>query len=65
VLPDLRRAPSLQDANVWRDTVHGARAANGMPDFTQWVSASDAEAIRAYVVSEAQVLYAEEQARPN
>ncbi|WP_135211921.1 PQQ-dependent dehydrogenase, methanol/ethanol family [Vitreimonas flagellata] len=65
VLPDLRRAPSLQDANVWRDTVHGARAANGMPDFTQWVSVSDAEAIRAYVASEAQVLYAEERARPN
>jgi hypothetical protein len=54
----------LQDANVWRDTVHGARAANGMPDFTQWVTASDAEAIRAYVANEAQALYAEEQARP-
>jgi quinohemoprotein ethanol dehydrogenase len=60
VLPDLRRAPSLQDAGVWRDTVHGARAANGMPDFTPWVNDSDAEAIRAYVASEAAALYAEE-----
>jgi mono/diheme cytochrome c family protein len=63
VLPDLRRAPSLQDAEVWRQTLHGARAANGMPDFAQWVSAADAEAIRAYVASEARTLYAEDQAR--
>lgn len=63
VLPDLRRAPSLQDAGVWRDTVHGARAANGMPDFTQWVSDADAEALRAYVAREARTLYAEERAR--
>lgn len=63
VLPDLRRAASLQDATVWRQTVHGARAANGMPDFTQWVGAGDAEAIRAYVASEARSAYAEERAR--
>lgn len=61
LLPDLRRAPSLQDAGVWRDTVHGARAANGMPDFTQWVSTADAEGVRAYVAAEAASLYAEEQ----
>lgn len=65
VLPDLRRAPSLQDAGVWRDTVHGARAANAMPDFSQWLTDSEAEAIRAYVASEARTLYAEEQARPD
>lgn len=63
VLPDLRRAPSLQDAAIWRDTVHGARAANGMPDFTEWVSNDDAEAIRAYVANEARILYADEHAR--
>jgi mono/diheme cytochrome c family protein len=63
VLPDLRRAGSLQDAIVWRQTVHGARAANGMPDFTQWLDADDAEAIRAYVASEAAIAYAEERAR--
>ena len=60
VQPDLRRAPSLQDANVWAQTVHGARAANGMPDFTQWVSDGDAEAVRAYVAQEAMTLYAEQ-----
>jgi hypothetical protein len=60
VLPDLRRAPSLQDAAVWRDTVHGARAANSMPDFSRWVSDADAEAARAYVASEAAALYAQE-----
>ena len=60
VLPDLRRAPSLQDANGWAQTVHGARAANSMPDFTQWVSDGDAEAVRAYVAQEAMTLYAEQ-----
>lgn len=59
VLPDLRRAPSLQDAGVWRDTVHGARAVNGMPNFTDWVSDADAEAVRAYVASEARIAYAQ------
>lgn len=62
VLPDLRRSATLQDAAVWRQTIHGARAANGMPDFSQWVNAEDAEALRAYVAREAAALYAEEQA---
>jgi mono/diheme cytochrome c family protein len=62
-LPDLRRSTTLADADVWRATVHGARAENGMPDFTQWVNAADAEAIRAYVAREAQALYREERAR--
>lgn len=60
VLPDLRRAPSLQDSGVWAQTVHGARAANGMPDFSAWVNDNDAEAIRAYVAHEAATLYAEQ-----
>ncbi|NWG53779.1 MAG: PQQ-dependent dehydrogenase, methanol/ethanol family [Hydrogenophilaceae bacterium] len=62
-LPDLRRSTSLADAEVWRATVHGARAEAGMPDFTQWVNAADAEAVRAYVAREAQALYRDEQAR--
>ncbi|MEZ5960883.1 MAG: PQQ-dependent dehydrogenase, methanol/ethanol family [Hyphomonadaceae bacterium] len=61
LVPDLRRAPSLQDAGVWAQTVHGARAANGMPDFSDWVSDADAEALRAYVAHEATTLYADEQ----
>ncbi|MEZ5994460.1 MAG: PQQ-dependent dehydrogenase, methanol/ethanol family [Hyphomonadaceae bacterium] len=60
VLPDLRRSAALQDAGVWAQTVHGARAANGMPDFTDWVSDGDAEALRAYVAHEAAALYADE-----
>jgi quinohemoprotein ethanol dehydrogenase len=63
VLPDLRRAPSLQDAQVWRQTVHGARAENGMPDFSQWVADADAEAVRAYVAREAADLYAQQRRR--
>ena len=61
VLPDLRRSPILQDGQTWTETVHGAREALGMPNFTQWVSDSDAAAIRAYVASEAQRAYAAEQ----
>ncbi|MFT3727752.1 MAG: PQQ-dependent dehydrogenase, methanol/ethanol family [Terricaulis sp.] len=60
--PDLRRSPILQDAASWRTTVHGARAEAGMPDFTQWISDSDAEAIRAYVAHEAAGAYAQEHA---
>ncbi|MBI1186843.1 MAG: PQQ-dependent dehydrogenase, methanol/ethanol family [Alphaproteobacteria bacterium] len=62
-LPDLRRSATLADADAWRATVHGGRTEAGMPDFTQWVSASDAEAIRVYVAREAQALYRQEQAR--
>lgn len=61
VLPDLRRVSTLHDAQVWRDTVHGGRTANGMPDFTHWVNDADVEAIRAYVAQEAATLYADEQ----
>ncbi len=63
VLPDLRRSATLQDADAWLATVHGAREASGMPNFTQWINARDVEAVRAYVVRQAQALYAEEQAQ--
>lgn len=59
LVPDLRRASSLRDPSVWAQTVHGARTANGMPDFSEWVSDGDAEAVRAYVAREAQALYSE------
>lgn len=61
VLPDLRRSALLQDAVTWRETVHGAREELAMPNFSRWVNASDAEAIRAYVASEARLAYAAEQ----
>jgi PQQ-dependent dehydrogenase (methanol/ethanol family) len=63
VLPDVRRSAALAEAEAWRQVVHGGRLALGMPDFTQWVSAQEAEAMRAYVAVEAQTLYAQEQAR--
>jgi len=62
VLPDLRRSPILQDQETWRLTVHGARKELGMPDFTQWVTAADAEAIRAYVAGEARLAHSAERA---
>jgi len=57
VLPDLRSSASLQDSAVWAQTVHGARAAAGMPDFSAWVSDADAEAVRSYVAQQARVAY--------
>lgn len=63
VLPDLRRAGSLQDAATWRSiVVDGALDARGMPKLGDWVSPADAEAIRAYVAREAEGLWRREQA---
>jgi quinohemoprotein ethanol dehydrogenase len=53
VIPDLRYSPVLQDADQWRTVIHGERASSGMPDFSQWVSDLDADALRAYVASQA------------
>ena len=60
VLPDLRRSPRLQDAVAWRRAVvDGDLASLGMPRFSNYVSADDAELIRAYVARQAAMLYAE------
>jgi quinohemoprotein ethanol dehydrogenase len=57
VLPDLRRAGPLRDGKVWNQIVIGGLlSANGMDSFAQWLSAADAEAIRAYVGTEAREL---------
>lgn len=54
ILPDLRWSPISGDANRWNEVViNGARAANGMVSFRQVLSADDAEAVRAYVVHQA------------
>jgi len=53
VIPDLRYSSVLQDADAWRTVIHGERAASGMPDFSNWVSDLDADALRAYVASQA------------
>jgi mono/diheme cytochrome c family protein len=64
VLPDVRRAAALQNAEEWLAVLHGGREPLGMPNFTQWITPAEAEAIRAYVAHEANALYAQEQARP-
>jgi len=55
VLPDLRRSSALQDSEAWRVIVlNGALASQGMVSFSRFLSQSDVDAVRAYVVSEAQ-----------
>jgi quinohemoprotein ethanol dehydrogenase len=54
VIPDLRRSPILRDATGWQNVViGGVRKDNGMAPFAKWMNAEDAEAVRAYVASEA------------
>ena len=65
VLPDIRRSTVLADQDQWRGVVHGGRETLGMPNFSRWLSGQEAEAIRAYVAAEAQMLYAaQQQQRP-
>jgi quinohemoprotein ethanol dehydrogenase len=57
VLPDLRRRPTLADADSWKAVViDGVLAERGMRSFAQWMSADDAEAVRAYVAGRAAAL---------
>ncbi|MGC4252751.1 MAG: PQQ-dependent dehydrogenase, methanol/ethanol family [Sphingobium sp.] len=54
ILPDLRWSPASGDPEVWNQVVlGGALAANGMVSFKHELSREDAEAIRAYVVHQA------------
>ena len=63
VLPDLRKSGRLHDADLWKRAVVGADlAAQGMPRFERYITAADAELIRAYVARQAAMLYEEEQA---
>ena len=64
VLPDLRRSPRLQDAVAWRRAVvDGELASLGMPRFGKYLTAEDAELVRAYVARQAAMLYAAESNR--
>ena len=59
VLPDLRRSPVLQSADLWKDLViGGGRVAAGMPSFAQHVTPTAAEQVRAYVAQQLAMLYA-------
>jgi quinohemoprotein ethanol dehydrogenase len=54
VLPDLRWSPTTADADAWKAVVlEGQRASNGMVSFAKQMSPADAEAVRAYVVHQA------------
>ena len=60
VTPDLRWASS-QTHEIWDDIVLGGiLQARGMVSFSEYVSEDDAEAIRQYVLSEANRLYSEQ-----
>ncbi len=59
VVPDLRRSGALTSADAWNAIViGGALKDRGMINFSEF-SAADAEAVRAYVSSRAQLLAAE------
>jgi PQQ-dependent dehydrogenase (methanol/ethanol family) len=54
VTADLRRSRAIADAKLWHAIVReGIFAANGMVSFANYVSADDAEAVRAYVIKRA------------
>jgi quinohemoprotein ethanol dehydrogenase len=58
VTPDLRRSSYIQDANAFRLVMEqGLLSERGMPPFGLQISAADAEALRAYIVSEARFIY--------
>jgi PQQ-dependent dehydrogenase (methanol/ethanol family) len=63
ILPDLRYSALLATSDAWAAVVLGGQlAANGMASFAPVVSADDADAIRAYVIAQANA--ALEAARP-
>jgi len=54
ILPDLRYSAMLATSEAWAAVVLGGQlAANGMASFAPVVSADDADAIRAYVIAQA------------
>ncbi len=64
VNPDLRRSGVLGDADTWRGVViDGMLEDNGMASFRDYLSAADAEDIRAYVNQRARELKAEQARR--
>jgi len=54
IVPNLRHSPLLGDAELWNAVVReGARASLGMGNFSANIDGATSEAIRAYVISEA------------
>ena len=65
ILPDLRYSAMLATNEAWAAVVlDGQLAPNGMASFASVISADDADAIRAYVVTQAHVALAAQAAPP-
>ena len=65
VIPDLRYSPLIADPAAFKDVVlGGSRQSLGMVSFAKVLSDADAEAIRAYVITEANAGYAEAHPKP-
>ena len=62
VVPDLRYMQAGKHSIFNEIVVNGAMQSLGMPEFSDYVEADDARAIHAYVISQARVLYEEQQA---
>ena len=63
VLPDLRRSAIAADKDAYISVVmHGALEEKGMINFSKWLSADDADAIRGYIGHQAQILKQQESA---
>jgi quinohemoprotein ethanol dehydrogenase len=57
IIPDLRRSAALSSAALWKSIViDGALEPNGMIGWSQFLSAEEAETIRAYVAAQARLL---------
>jgi len=56
-MPDLRRSGVLASKEAWQSVViGGVLKTKGMVSFSRWLTADDAEAIRAYVAGRARHL---------
>jgi PQQ-dependent dehydrogenase (methanol/ethanol family) len=64
VITDLRRSRRLADEAAWQEAVTtGIAGVGAMPKFHEFVTATDAAAIRAYVARQAAALYKAEQSK--
>ena len=52
-IPNLRYSPITASAEAWQSVVGGALANNGMPNFSSVLDSETIEAVRAYVIAEA------------
>ena len=63
VLPDLRRSQIAADKDAYDSVVmEGALEEKGMVNFSKWLTAEDADAIRGYIASQARILKQKEAA---